>query len=167
MLDFPLFLWYPMPNHDQLKREMLDLFSSLDSREDLMPKSRIAQTTYSGEDANALQEETLRLMKPALDYFQEATDAQAYQVSNGWFQRYEFNDEHIWHTHPQANFGMVYYLELPDGAPSTQIRYKDKVWQPDVKEGDVFFFPAFLSHRSPPNQSGFDKIVFAANVSIL
>ena len=72
-------------------------------------------------------------------------------ITDLWFQQYTDGDFHEWHVHGQQMVG-VYYLELPDDAPRTELvspfLHKDK-FIPNVKEGDILIFPSIIVHRAP------------------
>lgn len=73
------------------------------------------------------------------------------EITDIWFQQYNDGDRHNWHVHGQQMVG-VYYLELPEDAPKTELispfLHKDK-YVPDVKEGDILVFPSEIVHRAP------------------
>lgn len=84
-----------------------------------------------------------------------------------WFQQYQRNSQHGWHTH-SSNFTNVYYLELPDSAPKTQIvnPYNQKdIIEIDVKEGDILVFPSFVIHRAPINTGTDKKTIISFNTN--
>ena len=35
-------------------------------------------------------------------------------VQNIWYQQYNSNDEHDWHTHTGSHYTNIYFVELPD-----------------------------------------------------
>ena len=90
-----------------------------------------------------------------------------YLIENYWYQRYETNDHHDWHWHHKAAYSGVYYLELPEGAPGTQIELPvtREILNPAVSEGDIIVFPSIYRHRSAPNQGKNRKTIIAFNVS--
>jgi hypothetical protein len=86
-----------------------------------------------------------------------------------WFQQYFNSSQHGWHTH-SGNFTNVYYLELPEDSPKTQIvnAYNQKdIIELDVKEGDLAIFPSFVVHRAPINKSNDRKTIISFNVNAL
>ena len=83
-----------------------------------------------------------------------------WEIHNGWFQQYKKSDYHKWHTHPKSNLSAVYYLELPEKELATEFFNGSK---PNVKEGDVLFFPSHMLHRSPKNKTDKRKTVIAFN----
>lgn len=84
-----------------------------------------------------------------------------------WFQQYDTDSTHGWHTHG-SNFTGVYYLEFPDGAPKTQLVDEEyKVFEPDIKEGDILIFPSFIHHRGPINNNNKRKTIISFNLNML
>ena len=71
----------------------------------------------------------------------------SFELVNIWFQQYNHNETHGWHTHSE-NYTGVYYLEMPTG-PQTQI-FDGEIRNLPVQEGDLVIFPSFLIHRAPP-----------------
>jgi hypothetical protein len=97
----------------------------------------------------------INFVKPILEnYMTIMGTALGYEnptITDLWFQQYHENNFHEWHIHGQQMVG-VYYLELPDDAPRTELvspfLHKDKVVC-DVKEGDILIFPSEIVHRAP------------------
>jgi hypothetical protein len=85
------------------------------------------------------------------------------KVTNAWFQQYTKNSEHDWHTHQNANFTNVYFVELPSKSLATEILNYPNL---NLNEGDLLTFPAYYYHRSPINLSGKRKTIISFNTSI-
>jgi len=83
-----------------------------------------------------------------------------------WFQQYAENGMHGWHIHEQ-NYTGVYYLELPQSAPLTElidptnIENKFKI---EAKEGDIVIFPSFVIHRSGKMKTKERKTIVSFNL---
>jgi hypothetical protein len=88
-----------------------------------------------------------------------------FMIHNVWFQQYESNSHHGWHTHGGCNFSNVYYLELPEGSQGTEFKFNDKTTFADVEEGDLVIFPAHIPHRSI-NLSNNRRTVLVFNSSL-
>lgn len=89
-----------------------------------------------------------------------------FKFGSTWFQQYEKEDFHSWHRHPDTDWGLVYYLELPLDGPVTEFRNpldSNETILPKVKEGDFVLFPALLEHRSSENNSKARKTVIVTN----
>ena len=80
-----------------------------------------------------------------------------------WFQQYIQNNIHQWHIH-ECNFTGVYYVELNDDENNkTELISGDTKLTPEVKEGDICIFPAFVVHRCPLIQSTKRKTIISYN----
>jgi len=79
-----------------------------------------------------------------------------------WFQQYEINSTHDWHTHGE-NYSGVYYLELPENTPKTKFWTGNQFMTPDVSEGDICIFPAMSPHKAPPVMSDGRKTIISYN----
>jgi hypothetical protein len=97
----------------------------------------------------------VKLLKPHIeDYLNKLAVALGYQssiIDELWFQQYVNGDSHGWHTHG-SNFTGVYYLELANNSPKTEIiepSKQNKKIVLDVNEGDIVMFPSYTIHRAP------------------
>lgn len=101
----------------------------------------------------------IMFVKPILDSYMkilgEATGYENATITDLWYQQYEEADFHDWHLHGQQMVG-VYYLELPEGSPKTELvspfLHNQKII-PNVNEGDILIFPSEIIHRAPTNNS--------------
>ena len=83
-----------------------------------------------------------------------------------WFQQYIQNDCHNWHIH-DCNFTGAYYVELADEEYNkTELVNGDEIFTPEVDEGDICIFPAFIIHRCPVIQSTNRKTIISYNFDI-
>ena len=83
-------------------------------------------------------------------------------IHNYWFQVYNKNSSHVWHTHCGAQFTNVYFVELSNKTYATDIfGIKNLI----IKEGDLLTFPSYLLHRSPINKASERKIIISFNTS--
>lgn len=80
-----------------------------------------------------------------------------------WFQQYFQNSDFGWHQH-SGHWACVYYLELPEMTEATEFL---NYGQFNVEEGDVIFFPTFLTHRAPIIKSNQRKTIIATNVNFV
>jgi ectoine hydroxylase-related dioxygenase (phytanoyl-CoA dioxygenase family) len=86
-----------------------------------------------------------------------------------WFQQYRQNNMHSWHTHGE-NFTGVYYVELNEKSPKTQIVNpfdSHSVYQLDVSEGDIVIFPSYTLHRAPKMVHDTRKTIISFNFCML
>lgn len=86
-------------------------------------------------------------------------------TQNMWFQQYEEGDFHRMHTHGDASFSNVFFIELPNKDIVTKYFIRDKEYNFEACEGEIISFPGLLHHKSPVNAGG-RKTVFVWNTSI-
>lgn len=93
-------------------------------------------------------------LMPMLESYAREQELQDVHLNKIWFQQYEKGGEHGWHNH-WDNYSGVYFLDKPDGAPTTEFinPVTKEIICPDVKEGQMILFPAFVLHRAPKNVS--------------
>lgn len=87
------------------------------------------------------------------------------KIYNIWFQQYKKSSNHNWHVHTECQWTNVYYLELSETSPKTEILdpINKKTVILDVQEGDICCFPSFLIHRAPSNLSDEPKTIISWN----
>ena len=78
---------------------------------------------YKNVFAFILNDELKRFFK-TIDY---NVDFSRYET---WFQQYEKSGFISWHRHARSSWNLVYYLELPEGCPTTEFK--------DLITGDCF-----------------------------
>jgi hypothetical protein len=174
-MNLPI-LFFKNPNHERDKQKILDLIerepsspikccdeencdcnnniSNSDWREPDVGERKYWNEFYSG-----IKDDLHEVYTKTLLYEQ-------YQIDNYWFQQYNKKDTHDWHWHERCFYANVYFVELPEDAPPTelQIPITGEIIRPNVKEGDILIFPSILRHRSAPNESDKRKTVIAFNV---
>jgi len=109
------------------------------------------------------------IIKPYISKITEYLMYEKTELSNFWFQRYQNQNEHPWHSHPNFHFANVFYVELPDESLKTEILdpiTKNIVDDIKVKEGDLLTFPAHLLHRSPLNTTDNIKTIISFNTNM-
>lgn len=89
----------------------------------------------------------------------------SYSIHNIWFQQYNTGSTHGWHTHTKCQWTNVYYLDMPEDAPKTELidPWSRELITMDVEEGDILMFPSFVVHRAPTNQSTTSKTIISFN----
>jgi hypothetical protein len=87
------------------------------------------------------------------------------KIYNIWFQQYGEKSVHNWHVHTECQWTNVYYLQLPENCPKTEILdpISKKIVVLDVNEGDICCFPSYLIHRAPCNKSKETKTIISWN----
>ena len=89
------------------------------------------------------------------------------QIINMWFQIYKKGDFHSLHTHADAHFTNVFFINLPHKNLKTKIySFYKKELSFEIKEGSIISFPAFYKHESLKNNYEEEKIVIAFNTNV-
>ena len=158
-------------NHKEHKKTLLNL---IDNFEQLHEESTKDYDMIHSTDFDISQDEE----RDYLDYFHihilddvmESVSKQLglapceWDVLMAWFQRYNQSNVHTWHNHAYTQFTNCYFLELPDASHKTEILdMNGNILEYDAKEGDIITFPAWMKHRSKPNE-GEQKTVIAFNL---
>ena len=94
-------------------------------------------------------------------------------IMNMWYERSKQSHRHPVHNHGGAGFSAVMYVEFnpevhqptvfycPYGNPFTGALMS---YQPNVKEGDIVFFPSSFSHEACPNESDEVRTIISFNM---
>lgn len=155
--------------HDEIKEQLLRMLSEADYKS---PVAEIAEVNITKTDwhlSTQMREWVAYINESLMSDMLEMYKYLGYDnftVTDIWFQQYLKNSEHGWHSH-RSNFTNVYYLELPEGTPKTQLvnPYNQKdIIEVDVKEGDLLIFPAYVLHKAPKNISDNRKTIISFNV---
>ena len=164
-----LFVLSDVPNHQELKQQILDAIKKMGTHSSIMETSAICNTDWQ------LSPNTLRpyfsIVQPVFEehlkkicaLYQIKTTA---RLGNFWFQQYALGDFHRWHLHPNSAYSSVYYVELPEGSSKTTFKFLNQEFEIDVKEGQILSAPSILTHCSKPNKSKQIKTIIAFNTSI-
>ena len=158
-------------NHEEHKKTLLNLIGDFERLHDTK------DYTNCSTDFNISQD----IERDYLDYFHihildnviESISKQLglapceWDVLMAWFQQYNQSNVHSWHNHAYTQFTNCYFLELPDASYKTEILdMNGNTLEYDAKEGDIITFPAWMKHRSKPNE-GEQKTVIAFNLDFL
>ena len=161
-----------LDNHLEIKHRLLELIHIEKSSSIIDNNGSVSKSDWNlNNDSNTskkyfefLQPHLIKCLDPV---YREILKYPEYKIGNYWFQQYNENDSHPWHVHPNSFWANVYYADLSDLGPKTEILSPEDnktIIVPDVNEGDILTFPAFLKHRSATNRSNRLKTVVAFNV---
>ena len=160
--------------HSSIKQNLLSLINDSKS-ESLIAKDDYYRDNISRLDWNTKEDWNRKWVKKFLPLLHKNIEKMINQIGFEshtilflWFQQYLSNGTHGWHTHGD-NYTGVYYLELPEGTPTTEYCYPmntDRVDNFDVKEGDIILFPSFVIHRAPKNLSDKRKTIISFNINL-
>lgn len=171
------FLITKFKEHNQVKQKLLDYIDCLeahtiDKKEPLhfYDNADVIRKTDFWIDNR--EEAYIRLIYPLLkihckNIFKKTT-ANDISFTKIWFQQYEKNNFHGWHTHPNTHFTNVYFLELPDDSFRTEIKdLQGNIIEYKSCEGDILTFPGFYSHQSPVIDTDQRKTIISFNIELL
>ena len=160
-----------LPNHNELKKQVLQNISQSKTDTLLMQDSYYSDSVdkLDWSRARDFSRPWVQLLKPHIEnYLNKLAAALGYQsaiIEEFWFQQYVTGNAHGWHTHG-SNFTGVYYLELDESSPKTEIiepsRQNKKIVM-DVNEGDILMFPSYVIHRAPIINNNIRKTIVSFN----
>ena len=108
---------------------------------------------------------------PSLEkHFEKYANKLGYQevnITNIWFQQYNKNGKHGWHTHAE-NYTGVYYVQFSNKCAKTELIdpfSQDKKITIDAKEGDIVIFPSYVIHRATEQKGDLEKIIISFNIN--
>ncbi len=158
--------------HSELKEKLLSAISNTAGDKLSLDNDDITKTDWN-ISATVHRPYLDIFTEPLVDHLKEAYapfNSSGFQIHNFWYQQYNENSTHDWHTHQAAQYTNIYYLELPDNAPRTQILNPlnfDEIITIEAQEGDIVTLPASIFHRSPPIKSNIQKTIISFNTSLL
>lgn len=158
--------------HEQIRDDLLDLISKSESLSAVQPEAEVnihrcdwhISKNFSRPWFTNIQD---NLFSKMLDLYKRI-GYDGFTIHEIWFQQYIKNSQHGWHSH-SCNFTNVYYLELPEDTPKTLLINpidQKTIIEIDVKEGDIVFFPSFVIHKAPINNSNKRKTIISFNTNV-
>ena len=176
MKKYPLNYFYAVDSceyHNEIKDKLLHLIDESNKKfvdlDDL--KSTIDWGDATTKERKWLDYYTNYISKHLNNLLVEF-HASSWKIEQIWFQQYDNDGMHDWHTHGSTYTG-VYYLELDDESPMTEIIETTKdlefgdVKTLNAKEGDLVIFPSWLPHRAPTNRSNKRKTIISFNMEFM
>jgi hypothetical protein len=152
-------------NFKEINKQLLYLINKIPSNPLIENNDNILHTDYNLP--NNFKREYLdyffKIIKPYIEKMAVNLKSKEIKISHIWFQQYEKNNTHGWHTHPKAHFTNIYFVELPSNSLTTEILGHDKL---NLNEGDLLTFPAYFYHRSPINLTNERKTIISFNSDI-
>jgi hypothetical protein len=111
-------------------------------------------------------------IEPVLQQFRRDVGHAAY-IKNVWTQRARKCDHHCVHNHGSNGWAAVLYVDYNPNihsattflSPFTEASSGDHMdYTPDVKEGDIVFFPSQLLHYANPNTHDKERVILSFNM---
>lgn len=164
-----LFVISDVPNHQELKQQILDGIKKMGTHSSIVEGSDICNTDW--ELRANFPRPYFQLVQPLFEEQHKKLCAlypikTTAMLMNFWFQQYALEGFHGWHLHDSCTYSNVYYVELPEGSSKTTFKFLDQEFEMDVKEGQILSAPSLLLHCSKPNKSQQIKTIIAFNTSI-
>jgi|TARA_R100000081_G_C4714729_1_gene114748 hypothetical protein len=157
--------------HDIIKNDLVSLIEK-SSGDQLYGQDKYDDYIEKLDHSNSKspEREWVKYLLPYLQtHFEKCTlnlGFEEYNIKDLWFQQYKKDGRHGWHIHSQ-NYTGIYYLELPESAPSTELvdpfNLNNKFNIP-AKEGDIVIFPSFVIHRSSKVLENIRKTIVSFNI---
>ena len=156
-------------NHDEVREKLLYLIKNNEADSTTYNDAFITRTDYHLDENHERTYLPLFFdtIEPIMQEQSKFMFTKEMTIHHAWFQQYWQFDKHDWHTHGQAQFANIYYLELPDKNNKTEffnVLDQKIIKEIDVEEGDLITFPAYIIHRSNTN-SAKQKTVISFNSS--
>ena len=161
-----------LKGHGKIKKSILKLIDETPN-ECLQYKDEYYNDSIKKLDYSKCDSQHRPWVKTLLPYLQAHFDKCARHlgfkncvIRDLWFQQYEKDNLHGWHTHGR-NYTGVYYLELPKHSPLTELvdpTNFDKIFKIQAKEGDIVIFPSFVIHRSGKILEDIRKTIVSFNI---
>ena len=127
-------------------------------------------------------EEYMDLLKPSIELFANDLDTSIkYTMYNPWMNLYKRGDHQEVHEHSGNDISCVFFANSGEGF--SEFYFKDRnsifltekvkrlinyknVYVPDVKEGDIIFFPSNLEHGVSPHNSDVTRRTLSVNLTL-
>lgn len=158
----------------QVFKELIENTSDLFSHKNSNNDDNLHHTSFFFEESNNLAKKISFIISDEIKKFKEESEIN-FEVNNGWFQIYNKSHSHNIHNHGFKVFTAIIFINFIDSihkpphfiSPFYNVRgYSDVFW-PDVKEGDVLFFPGYINHFVPENTSGISRITASLNLTLV
>jgi len=164
------------PDHEQIKPRLLSMFNDVDTESVANPyASPLGPDNISKLDWSQNEDFDRPWTKLFINTVGNSIASmvgemgfEGIKIMQLWFQQYRQSDTHGWHGHGY-NFTGVYYLELPDDAPRTQLLdpyTQQNIFTPSISEGDILLFPSYTIHRAPIVTTDSRKTIISFNFDL-
>ena len=159
-------LHYSVPNWSSYKPILLESLPPYERDGDTV------STDYVDKSKSKYFDLFDEFIEPVLLQFKRDVGHAAY-IRNVWTQRARKGDHHCPHNHGSNGWAAVLYADYnPDIhsattfiSPFTEFSSGDHMdFTPDVKEGDIIFFPSQLLHYANPNTSDKERVIVSFNM---
>jgi hypothetical protein len=149
-------------NYQEINKQLIFLINKIPNNPLVHGNDNILHTDWNlPEDfKKEYVEYFLNIIKPYMLKMASELKCKKCEIDRIWFQQYNKNNTHQWHTHTKCQFTNIYFVKLPSKSLGTEILDQEKL---NLNEGDLLSFPSYLHHRSPINLSNELKIIISFN----
>ena len=159
--ETPFVAWYSIPNHQEIKQELLPKIQS-DSDYIIAPGN--AKTNFLNQSLKHFNSSILNsiVWKPFDEMLQEKQLSPTPSESNLteiWWNIYSPGDHALTHKHINSDFSGIYLLHSQESNPTVFFHDTPSCYYPyaqepytteHITEGHVILFPSFLQHSVSP-----------------
>ena len=86
-----------------------------------------------------------------------------FTIQRAWVNWTNGEKEQInWHTHPNSDVSLVYYMDIPLPFFSNGTLFRDKFIK--VPQNSLLLFPSSMEHTAPPSPLRFDRYTMALSL---
>lgn len=154
--------------HKQIKNKLINLIYEMKTSNINKNDEKISRTDWNlcKNTKRKYLDFFYEIITPYMEKMCEKLKCKNWRIDNAWYQIYHKNDIHPWHVHEFTNYTNVYFLDLPNDKIKTEIyNMTDNKIKNDIelKEGQLFTFPANIIHRSPLNKYHESKKIISFN----
>tara|TARA_R100000773_G_C4215436_1_gene114253 strand:+ start:1152 stop:1667 length:516 start_codon:yes stop_codon:yes gene_type:complete len=95
------------------------------------------------------------------------------RITRLWWQTANSGDYHTAHDHGMEGWSAVFYAQFDPEVHKSTTFYRPypapmnvvpPIFNPKVKEGDLFMFPSFILHEAPINKSDVPRTIISFNL---
>ena len=140
------------------------------------------------EGSNILENSELHRVKDIIwnhfdDYIRNALEIKnKFYICNSWGTVQKKGDYHPKHTHPNAVFSSVFYVNAPNSSITFLVEkakiqegfyfsyeiesyneFNSAKWEVPIESGDIIFFPGELAHETRVHDQSYERIVIGSS----
>jgi|TARA_B100000085_G_scaffold42961_1_gene36075 hypothetical protein len=128
-----------------------------------------------GEELSEYRNKFLDLVSPYIKQFSKLTPQKKIKtIINVWCQKYGKLSHHSIHDHGSVGYSAIFYASVDESKESGTFfispHFDEYGGRPQLTiqpaEGDLVFFPSYLLHSSPLNESGKERIIISFNMGV-
>lgn len=122
---------------------------------------------YKGLRLPPYGKDLIEIVTPYVKQFKQDANLSANYMFNGmWYESVQKDEYHGKHDHGKRGISAVWYIEMSEEQKPTEFlcEFGFETLTPNVKEGDILFFPAWLKHRGGVNPLNKERVIVSFNL---